>query len=241
MTTPPFLPTARAQAEEDWYARVVDACVRLHRRQMPLTPESLNGEIPDLTVTQARKLLESDKLVGSLAARGVTFVPVDALTAHQLHALTIYLDTSVPMTHRERLRAAKVTQVQWDGWMRNPRFQARLEEVSEERMAASNPLTLIRLMEAVDAGQRWAIELSLEMTGRHRRNQDGQNVAELFAAVFQVLDEAQVPQEVMQVVGQRFMELANPGSAPARAAATILAPNVSQRGREAASITGIEE
>jgi hypothetical protein len=154
-----------------------------------------------------------------------------------VHALAIYADTSIPMTHRERLRNARVTQAKWDGWMRNPRFMARLEELAEERLAGSNPNAVLKLLEAVDKGERWAIEMSLEMTGRHRRNQDGQDPSALFAALFQVLDEAGVPQETMQKIGQRFRELANPGSAPARVAATILAPT----GQQAASITSLEE
>lgn len=230
-------PIAANASAEDQFAYVVQACERLHRRQAPLTPDHLNAELPDLTLQQARKLLESDKLAKALAARGITFAPLDALTAHQMHALSIYADTSVPMTHRERLRNAKVTQAQWDGWLRNPRFMARLDEIAEERLASSNPNALLKLLEAQDRGERWAIELSLEMTGRHRRGADGQNPAELFAALFQILDEAGVPQEVLTKVGRRFQELANPGSAPARVAATILAPT----GRPAASITSLEE
>jgi hypothetical protein len=228
---------SRTRSPEDQFAAVIQACERLHRKLIPLTAENLNAEFPDLTVPQCRKLLESDRLTQALAARGIDFVPVDALTAHQVHALAIYADTSIPMTHRERLRNARVTQAKWDGWMRNPRFMARLEELAEERLAGSNPNAVLKLLEAVDKGERWAIEMSLEMTGRHRRNQDGQDPSALFAALFQVLDEAGVPQETMQKIGQRFRELANPGSAPARVAATILAPT----GQQAASITSLEE
>lgn len=234
-------PIARNASEEDQFAFIVQACERLHRRQQPLTPDHLQSELPDLTLTQARKLLESDRLAAALEARGITFAPLDALTAHQVHALSIYADTSVPMTHRERLRNAKVTQAKWDGWMRNPRFAARLEEIAEDRLAGSNPNAVLKLLEAQDRGERWAIELGMEMTGRHRRGQDGQDPSVLFAALFEVLDEAGVPQEVMQKVGQRFRQLANPSSAPARVAATILAPTGQPAPAPPPSITTLEE
>lgn len=227
-------PIARAASAEDQFAYVVQVCVRLHRDQQDLTPERLQSEIPDLTLVQCRKLLESDRMVQALEARGVTFTPLDALTAHQMHALAIYADTSVPMTHRERLRNAKVTQAQWDGWMRNPRFAAYLEQISEDRLAHSLPNAHLKLVEAVDRGERWAVEMLYEMTGRHRRNDTGQNPAELFAAMFQVLDEAGVDPQTLAQIGARLKQLAVPGSAPARAATVMLAPS----GRQ---ITSLEE
>lgn len=230
-------PIARNASAEDQFAFIVAACERLHRRQQELTPENLNAEIPDLSLLQCRKLLESERLAEGLAARGITFRALEELSAHQMHALAIYADTSVPMTHRERLRNARVTQAQWDGWMRNPRFAARLEQIAEDRLAGSTANAHLKLMEAIDRGERWAIELAYEMTGRHRRNQDGQNPAELFAALFEILDEAGVPQETMQAIGRRFRQLAAPGSAPARVATHILAPT----GQQAASITSLEE
>lgn len=217
-------PIAANASVEDQFSFVVQACERLHRRGAPLTAEQLQNELPDLSLLQARKLLESDRMVAALAARGVSFTPLDALSAHQVQALMIYVDTSVPMTHRERLRNARVTQAQWDGWMRNPRFAARLEEVAEDRLASSGPNAMLRLLEAVDKGERWAIELSLEMTGRHRRGSDGQDPSALFVALFQVLDEAGVSEEIRRKVGNRFKELASPGSAPVRAATVMLAP-----------------
>jgi uncharacterized protein YjiS (DUF1127 family) len=211
---------------EDGFSHLVQVCERLHRFGMPLTPEALQPELPgELSLMQCRKMLESDRLAAALQARGIDFAPSDALTAKQLHALAIYMDTSVPMTHRERLRNAGTTQRQWDGWMRNTRFAAYLEELSEERLAASKPLTHLRLLEAVDRGERWAIELHYEITGRHVKNQSGQDPRELFMAMFQILDEAGVDPAVMASIGERFRQLAAPGSAPAHAATVMLAPS----------------
>ena len=47
---------------------------------------------------------------------------------------------------------------------------------------------------------------------------------ELFAALFEVLDEAGVPQQTMRQVGERMKQLAQPGSAASRQATHILAP-----------------
>lgn len=230
-------PLARNVSPEDQFAHVVAVCMRLHRDLQPITPERVQSELPDLTLTQCRKLLESDRLATALQERGVTFEPLDALSAHQMHALAIYADTSVPMTHRERLRNAKVTQAKWDGWMRNPRFAAALEEISEERLAHAVPQMNLRLMEAIDRGERWAIELGYAITGRFRANDTGQDASALFAAMFQILDEAGIPDQVMKQVGQAVKQLATPGSAPARAATVMLAPT----GRPAPSITSLEE
>jgi len=96
---------------------------------------------------------------------------------------------------------------------------------------------VLKMIEAVDKGERWAIELQFEMTGRHRRGQEGQSPTELFAAMFQILDESGVPEQILQQVGRRFRELANPGSAASRAAGSILAPT----GQAAPVITSLEE
>jgi hypothetical protein len=207
------------------YARIVQVCERLHRDVGVITAEMLHDGLagqPRLTVNQVRALLGTDRLVRTLAARGIEFTPPDQLTAKQLHALAIYADTSVPMTHRERLRAAKVTQTQWDGWMRTPVFRAHLERVSEERLSNTLPLANFRLAEAVDRGERWAIELEYAITGRYAPNQSGQNPQELFAALFEVLDEAGVDPRVMERVGRRLKAIATPGSAPARVAETVM-------------------
>jgi hypothetical protein len=133
------------------------------------------------------------------------------------------LDTSVPMTHRERLRAAKVTQAQWDGWMRNPRFAAYLEQAFEDRLPASIPLAHQRLVEAVDRGERWAIELLYRITGRFDPNAT-EDPRIILAAVREALDDEDLPAEVLQRVGAKLRELAQPGSAAPRPQTVRLQP-----------------
>lgn len=212
--------------DADLFARLVQVCERLHRNQVPLLPEQVAREFGGrVTQTQVRHMLESPRLARALEARGIAFTPHEALSAKQMHALSIYMDTSVPMNHRERLRAARVTQAQWDGWMRNPRFAASVEELAEERLAGSIPLAHTRLLEAVDRGERWAIELLYQITGRFSANQQGADPRTLFAAMFEALDESGVPEHVLAAVGQRFRELASPGSPAGRAATVMLAPS----------------
>lgn len=230
MTRSPLIDRLHPDLDDpDAFAFIVQCCERLARQGVPITQESLAGELgarytARLTPSQLSTMLSSDRLARALQARGIEFAPLDALSAHQLHALAIYMDTSVPMTHRERLRNAKVTQAQWDGWMRQPRFAAYLSELSEERLATSIPLTHLRLLEAVDRGERWAIELHYQITGRHDSRSNETDHTALYAGIFKILDDAGIDGRTLAQIGAAMRELTAPGSAPARAAAVILAP-----------------
>lgn len=188
----------------------VQLAERLHREGMPVNEDTLGSASPGLLSQAAlRRLAGSARFKQALSDRGIAADILLELTPHMLHALAVYLDTSTPMTHRERLRAAGVTQTKWDGWKRNPRFAARLAELSEERIADLIPVASLGLFSAADRGERWAIEMGLAITGRYEPGKSGADPQQLLMAVFDILDDEGVPPAVMRKVGARLRMLAS--------------------------------
>lgn len=205
---------AHGNADEELFAHVVAACQRLHRQGLPLTVDTLAGEMPELGTIVLEHLLGSEALATALAERGIAFTPLQPLTAKQMAAAAIYLDTTTSMTHSQRLRAAGVSQRQWDGWMAHARFNALVFEMSEERLAASVPNAHMALMRAVDEGKPWAIKLFYEVSGRHNPAGAHDDVPQMLAQLLQILDDSGVPVDVMRQVGEKMVALSqNPSAA----------------------------
>ena len=205
---------------------LVAVAERLTADGVPLTDEAIASYAGgEFTLGQVRALMASPRFAAALAERGLDPVAPVSLSAHQRAAVAIYFDMQTKASHAQRLKMAGITQAVWDMWMKNPRFAAEVERIAEDRLSSTTALATQRLIQAVDDGERWAIELHHRMTGRFDpTKQDGADVQALFMAIFGILDRAGVPQTVLAEVGRQLRELSAPGSAPSRAAGVILAP-----------------
>lgn len=197
--------------DQRFFFRAVQASVQAQRNGLMIDPDSLHGMDAGLPVHKLRELMTKPMFARALEDRGIAIDRADELSAHQQAALAIYLDMSVPMSHQQRLRAAKVTQAQWDGWLREARFSHELATLSEERLKSIQPTAHLRLAEQVDKGERWAIEFLNEMTGRHDRRQTTVNVPAALVEVAAILDEelAKIPggEKVMLRIGAKMQAL----------------------------------
>jgi hypothetical protein len=193
--------------EERLLSSAIYAAEQLHRQSIPVTPETLHDENGDISFAIWRDLYASEKFLSALEQRGIALPSQSGLTPQQLSALAIYMDMSAKMTHPQKLKAAGVTEAQWQGWRRQPLFEAYLAETAEGLLTQSVPVALQRIAEATDAGERWAIELGLEMTRRHDRRDRAIDVSALLLQVFSVLDDEGVPDVVLGRIAGRIREM----------------------------------
>jgi len=191
--------------------------IQFDRQGIAVTAETIRREIGggrSMTVRDVAAILASSKMQEALLERGIELESTTGLSPEQLYALSIYLDMTVPMNHSQKLRAAGVTDARWRGWMRQPAFAKELADLSEETLRASQPVALQRVAEAVDAGARWAIELSLEMTGRHDRRKETLDVRALLMGIFSVLDDEITDVAVLQRISDKIKQQMGAAQAP---------------------------
>lgn len=181
----------RASTDERLISRALAACEQAWGAGIPLTVDNIVGFDSGLPARLVRPLLVSSRFIRLLAGRGIEPATLDGLSPRQISAIDMYFLSELPpgATHQQRIKAAGVTLAQWRGWMRNRRFADRIARLSEQMLADSQPLALARIAEAVDKGERWAIELQLEMAGRHDRREKQADLGTILRAVFSVLDE----------------------------------------------------
>lgn len=178
------------------------AAQAVHRQGIPVTPDTMHSENPDVPKRLYADLLTNEKFLTALAERGIDLVSPKGLTPEQESALSIYFDMGLSLTHAQRLKAAGITDAKWRGWLRQEDFAREHAAIAEAIIADTRDVSLVRLAEAVDRGERWAVELTLELTGRHDRRNLGVDPAAAMMTVFQVLDDAAIPPQVMARVAE---------------------------------------
>lgn len=216
------------RVQEVMFTRAVVAALALHRQGIPITPASLNSENSDITKPQYEALLMNDKYLAALADRGIEPGTVRGMTPRQMSALAIYFDSTSTQSHRQRLAAAGVTSAEWGGWLKNPYFAREYMAMSEDLAAAGGPLALQRLVEQVDRGERWAVELMLEVTGRHDRRPKSVDLNALMMGLFTILDDAGIPADVMAKIGTKIKEMVGGGAPQPTQVITIAQPAIGQ-------------
>lgn len=179
----------RPSVEERFFAQVMFAVQQVASMGMLPTVQSLRGVNPDLPAKQLGELMETERFKLACEELGVRLSDTPGLEPEQVAALAIYLDSSTDATHAQRLRAAGVSGAKWRGWMRNPVFAGYLQQAAGQAMFDAIPLAQQRVVEAAGRGERWAVELLMEMTGVHDRRGEGVDVRGLLERVFSVLDE----------------------------------------------------
>lgn len=232
-------PRPPSRAERVFNSAVL-AAERCQRQGLPITVETLCMQANPTVVTAklASELLINDKFLNALDARGIRLPEHEGLSSMQLHALSIYMDMSVSLTHAAKLRAMGITDSVWRGWNQQAAFSARLSEIAEERLQASTPVALQRIAEGVDSGDRKFIELQLEMTNRHDRRKETVDLNKILMLIFNVIDEEIKDPATLERVGERMKKLHDQGLL---GGPVVPVPrNAVARPTEVASITTIE-
>lgn len=200
----------RVSAEQRFFDSAVYAAEMCQRQGWAVTSDTLrmvNGELPTKLLAD---LIESEKFQHALEERGIPLVHSKGLSPEQNAALAVFFDMSTPATLPQKLKMAGVSQSKWNGWLRQAPFLTRYNQLAEDILKGTPALALQRLHQHVDHGNIKAIELTLEMTGRHDRRKEQVDVNALLMGIFGVLDEF-VDADTMRMVSDRVKQLMGGG------------------------------
>jgi len=135
------------------------------------------------------------------------------MTPEQLSAAAVYFDSTSKMSHKQKLQAAGITELRWRGWMKEPAFARYVGEIGESILREAQPVALVRIAESIDKGERWAIELGLEITGRHDRREKSVDINQLLMGIFGILDDEVGDPKVLAKIAEK-VKLMIGGGAP---------------------------
>lgn len=207
-------PRVQPTKVERFMASTLHAAEQCARQGFAITVETLRMMNPELSGPKVAELLGTERFQHAAQARGIPLTSLTGLSPQQLLALRIYTDMSVPASHAQRLKLIGVADATWRGWLRQPRFAAEVSFLAEAQLAAGKDVALLKLAEATSEGARWAVELTLEVTGRHDRRREGVDVNQLLMAVFSILDEEVPDVAVLRRIDDRIKQLMGAGAAP---------------------------
>lgn len=134
------------------------------------------------------KAMASPEFKAALKIRGIEFDEKQGLTAEQLYAIQILQDPSDRRTIKARLEAVGISIGKYRAWMRNPLFASAMNSQAEQNLGDSVNVSINRLIAAADAGEPWAINKVLEMTGRwNPQQQEVQNARTVVLMMMEVI------------------------------------------------------
>lgn len=193
----------RASREAELFAKVVYAATRAHEAGMAVTVDSVRQFNRQLPKKLVQEVLGTEKFARAAEQRGIRLSGDPDLSAEQLAALAIYMDTSAAASHSMKLKAMGVTDAKWRGWMKQPAFAQRLSDVAGSLLREAIPVAMQRISEGVDKGDKWAIEMSMEITGVHDRRGDTSDTRRILMDVFTVLDEMVDDPAILTAIGEK--------------------------------------
>lgn len=137
----------------------------------------LNRAVPSIEVisertgvaeNRVRKFWEREDFKAALEARGIDLrvQPNDILTAEQLMCANALLDFSDTRSHKKKLSDLKISSQTYQGWLRDPAFQAYMTARAENMLGDVLPEAHMALVDNVRRGDLGSIKLMYEMTGR---------------------------------------------------------------------------
>lgn len=180
--------------EEIFFGRVVQAASDLQREGIAISPRNVWQMNPNLLEKHVAEVFATAAFAAALEERGIPLSPHPGLSPEQMACLLIYMDMTVPMTHLQKLKAAKVGEARFRGWMRQPEFARQMNQLGGDTLVDAIPVAKQRLAQLVDSGNLAAMTLMFEMTGVHDRRKETFDINGMLMQVFSILDE-----EIMDV------------------------------------------
>jgi hypothetical protein len=168
MTTPyPKLVKAPPDVELGEFKAVVVAAVLLFRaNSLRPTAVSINSLVTSLPLSKIEKILTSDEFASEMYRNGVSWNTYwDALSTRQMQCLLEIANPLSGRTLQSRLKAAGVSAKEYATWKKNPLFQARLVQLTEDLLVNSKPEIQASLLNLALDGKLEAIKYIDELTG----------------------------------------------------------------------------
>lgn len=218
--------------DEVFFSRVVAAAQQAFWGGMPVTVEALIMADSTLEGTRGHiaDLLVLPKFLNALADRGVLLSHSQGLTPAQISAVHVYFSAETPgLSHEQKLKLAGVTDSQWRGWMRGARFGQFVSSFAEALLRDAQPVALQRIAEAVDRGERWAIELDLEVTGRHDRREKSVDIGEVLMSIYAILDDEIGDSALLGRISDRVKSMLGGGAPVMQIAPAVREPQTEEQ------------
>lgn len=136
-----------------------------------------NGKFPayghirsKLKGVDPQELMGDPTFLAALSNRGIR-VPVggmipDELTAEQIAAVGMVLDWHDSRSHNAKLRSLGISNIKWQGWLKNPIFKEYLHSLSTRNLDDALNVAHEGLIKATKKGDVNAIKYYMELTGR---------------------------------------------------------------------------
>jgi hypothetical protein len=210
-----------------FFAQAVAAAERAARQGMPITPETLQSEDPQLPISAAHELVSDRRFAKALEEVGVNFTPLEPLSTEQLAAVKLYLQAG-GRTHGAKLRAIGVSQAKWSGWMRQQRFKALLAEGGLDRIFEALPGAQVALSEKAESGESWAVNLVFALTGFYDPNKVD-DPRPIFEAIFEELSDSGVDEAILRRVAGKVRTMLSAGPPSEQAQPAMIMANPTQK------------
>ena len=133
--------------------------VRLGRVRVGATPnlEAIN-ELCTLSKGKIAKVLASEEFLIAMNASGLNFRQFKGLTAKQHYALAVMTNPHDRRSFQTRLKDARISIAEWNGWLKVPLFAEVIDSFAEAALGDHMNNAHLALMQQVDAGNMKAIE-----------------------------------------------------------------------------------
>lgn len=170
-----------------------------------------NGAIPTINEVMASwegfdkatvsKAWSTPEFKEALSIRGIELDIRQGLSAEQLYCIQILSDPSDRRSNKARLESVGVPIGKYRAWMRNPVFARALSDQAEQNLGDGVSTAINRLLAAGDAGEPWAVNKILEISGRWNPNQQElQNARTVVLTVMEVLQSKIKDKELLREI-----------------------------------------
>lgn len=187
-------PARTESVAERTFKIALGAAERAVREDGVVTVEGVHSRLPShipMSRVHVADLLAEPKFIAAAQARGLELAD-GGLTARQMDALTAYFDNAggEGLKHDRRLRAAGITQTQWRGWMLQPEFRQRADELAKDRLGFTSSVTAREaLSDLVEGRDLNAIKFAMQMTGEYDPNRPQVDIGRVLNELLALLDE----------------------------------------------------
>lgn len=191
---------------EDLLRRCVAAAQQVHRRGEAPSAELLHRVDPAIPTVQAQLVLRTVRFRESMREFGVELDQQGLTPEQQAFLATFFAPEMWQRPESTRLRAAGVTQRQFQGWLKQPVFALEFETWQEEIFASAKASAQTALMAAVDEQKAWAVKLVLAKTHFYDPAGQAAEMHQLLGVILSILDdELRGPQfaGIMKRIGDR--------------------------------------
>lgn len=180
--------------EKEWF---------LHGR-LP-TPEQLQDKF-NLTPKALMEMLQRTK--ESFDGRGIPSIEGRTLTAEQVTAINLILNTTDKRSQNKKLQDMDISAAKWNGWKQNPQFKEYYKARVESIFGDALPDVHMALMDRATNGDLGALKFYYEITGHYTSEGKAVDLKMIMERVFEVISIHVKDPSLLAAIGGDLLKLA---------------------------------